>query len=336
MESMSIGKHFDDADSVFALFNSSLTAFFVSNALHRAGVLDALAGGVQALDQLAAQSSLPVDKLARLLDFLAGHEIIERPAPGRYAATPRTANLIDAAPYLESCEFGVQAGFKLLEGLRSEHETPFAVAYGQPVFEYLSTRPEAAQTFGAFMGWMTRRVQRFIFAEHRFEPFATVADIGGSMGDLLLAILGEYPGTRGVLFDLPGTVELARPRIAASPFADRVELVGGSFFEAVPSADLYTMKQILHDWDDEECSRILGCIRKAINRGGRLAVIDHILSDSPAPDEAQSTDVSMMVWDTGHERRLAEFEALFDANGFRLDRVTRNPRGHSVIEAVPV
>jgi hypothetical protein len=44
----------------------------------------------------------------------------------------------------------------------------------------------------------------------------------------------------------------------------------------------------------------------------------------------------MMIWATGRERRLPEFEALFRAAGFSLDRATENPNGHSVIEAVPV
>jgi hypothetical protein len=156
------------------------------------------------------------------------------------------------------------------------------------------------------------------------------------MGDFLLGVLAEYPGAKGILFDLPETVTMARTAIAASPLAGRVEIVGGSFFEEVPSADLYTLKQILHDWHDEECEQILGNIRRAINSGGRLAVMDHILNDTPAPDEAQGTDVAMMVWDTGRERKLADFERLFAATGFAIDRVTRNPGGHSVIEAVPV
>jgi hypothetical protein len=190
--------------------------------------------------------------------------------------------------------------------------------------------------FGDFMGYMTRRILKFILSKHRFEPFAAVADIGGSLGDFLLAILEHHPGTQGILFDRPEVVEMARPGIGASQLAARIELVGGNFFEAVPSADLYVMKQILHDWHDDECLQILRNIRAAINPGGRLAVIDHLLAEVPTPDEGQATDISMMVWDTGRERKQLEFEALFAVSGFRLDRISRNPNGHSVIEAVPV
>jgi hypothetical protein len=331
-----IGRYFDNPDDIFNLLNGTFCLYTAANALNRAGVIAALLEGPASVDELSAKSGIPSDKLQRLLDLLIGHELIDCDADGVLRATERTRRLYDAYGFFESCEVGMMAGSQLLPALRQGDKTPFELYFGEPVFEYFSKHPERAAPFGQMMGWMTRRVLRFLFAEHRFEPFQTVADIGGSMGDLVLAILGEYPGTKGILFDLPETVDMARPIVAQSPLADRVEIVGGSFFESVPAADLYTLKQILHDWHDDECEQILGHIRKAINPAGRVAVIDHVLSDKPAPDEAQSTDIAMMMWDTGRERHLADFERLFAATGFKLDRLTRNPNGHSVIEAVPV
>lgn len=336
MTTRSLGDYFDSADTLFHLMNSATTCMTACNTLNRGGVIAALLEGPADAATLAARCDVPADRVTRLLDFLAGHAILDRAANGSYHATTRTQVLHEARDYFASTELGARAGSQLLASLRADGKTPFELYYGQPVFEYFPSHPEVAACFGRFMGWMTRRFERFLFAEHRFHPFATVVDIGGSMGDLLLAVLAEYPGTRGVLFDLPDTVELARPGIAASPLADRVQIVGGSFFDAVPAADLYTVKQILHDWSDAECVHILENVRAAINPGGRLAVIDHIVSDPPAPDEAQSTDIAMMIWDTGRERKLAEFERLFAATGFAIDRVTRNPNGHSVIEVVPV
>lgn len=336
MNPRAFGQFFDDPDRLFALVNGSSVLVIVCITLERAGVIEQLLRGAASAETLASQCDLPKDRLTRLLDFLAGHEIIEKSPGGEYSASDRTAVLHDAADYLSSTHLGILAGSRLLDGLRHEHATAFELYFGEPVFEHFAANPDKAASFGGFMGWMTRRFLRFLSAEHRFEPFETVVDIGGSMGDLLLAILADYPGTRGILFDLPETVALATSRIEGSPLADRVEIVGGNFFEAVPAADLYTLKQILHDWSDAECARILASIRRSINPGGRVAVMDHIVSDPPRPDEAASTDIAMMIWDTGHERRLAEFEALFDATGFRLDRVSRNPAGHSVIEAIPV
>lgn len=334
-ERLVFGDLLDDPDRLFTSLHGVVFGIGAANLVLRAGVVEQLLAGPATTAELAAAASLPQDKLARVLDFLCGHAVLAQQADGRWAATPRTARLVEARGYLANCESSALMNSAWLPALQAGRSN-FEEHFGQPVFAYFASNPQRAALFGEFMGWMTRRVTRFLFAEHRFQPFATVADIGGSMGDLLLAVLAEYPGTRGVLFDLPETVALARPVIAASPLADRVELAQGNFFESVPVADLYLLKQILHDWTDEECRQILATIRRAIPAHGRLVVIDHILSDPPAPDEAQSTDLAMMAWAGGRERKLGEFAALFASTGFAFERVTRNPAGHSAIEVRPV
>jgi hypothetical protein len=328
-----IGQHFDSADDVFNWLNNAIFGTAAVNLCNRAGITARLLQGPASVAELADTCDVPADKLARICDFLVAHELIGLQADGLLCATARTAMMQEVAGYFANTEVSSAASSKLLPALR-QGQTAFAAHYGAPVFEHFQQHPDMAANFGQFMGFMTRRVERFVFSQHRFAPFATLADIGGSMGDLLLATLREYPGTRGILFDRPEVIDLARDRVAVSGMAERVELVGGSFFDGVPAADLYTLKQILHDWDDHECRAILGCIRAAMNPGGRVAVIDHVLSDVPTPDESISTDVAMMVWDTGKERKLSDFTALFASAGFQIDRLTRNPNGHSVIELV--
>jgi hypothetical protein len=101
-------------------------------------------------------------------------------------------------------------------------------------------------------------------------------------------------------------------------------------------ADLYLLKQILHDWGDEDCVKILRSIRTAIAERGRLAVIEYLLPDVSVNHPGFAMDIHMMVLGTGRERTLREYEALLAAAGFRLDRVTENPQGQSVAEFVPV
>lgn len=327
------GQHFDSVDDVINWGHNVVFGGAVIHLMNAAGLTVRLLDGPATADELARLAGIPVEKMARMLDFLLAHEMLDRDAAGAYIATRRTAVMHEAAAFFPITHITNASATQMLSALQ-QGKTPFEMQFGAPVFEYYHANPAAAAEFGQYMGLMTRRLEAFLFTRHRFQPFATVADIGGSMGDLVLAILHQYPGTRGVLFDRPDVVDLARPVVAASPLADRVELVGGSFFDSVPAADLYTLKQILHDWDDGECREILRCIRSAMNRHARVAVIDHVLSDIPAPNESQATDIAMMVWDTGRERKLAQFTALFASAGFQIDRLTRNPNGHSVIEVV--
>jgi O-methyltransferase domain len=44
--------------------------------------------------------------------------------------------------------------------------------------------------------------------------------------------------------------------LTAHGVADRVTVVGISFFESVPFADAYVMKNVIHDWLDDKAIAI--------------------------------------------------------------------------------
>lgn len=43
-------------------------------------------------------------------------------------------------------------------------------------------------------------------------------------------------------------------------------------FVAVPEADIYFLKHVLHDWNDEECKLILSTIKRNARPNARLVV----------------------------------------------------------------
>lgn len=84
-------------------------------------------------------------------------------------------------------------------------------------------------------------------------------------------ILAKYPLTRGILFDLPPVIEGAPELLRNCGVEHRVELRGGDFFRCVPGgADAYLLNQILHDWSDADCVRILKTIHTASRPGAKL------------------------------------------------------------------
>lgn len=100
--------------------------------------------------------------------------------------------------------------------------------------------------------------------------------------------------------------------------------------------DLYVLKQILHNWDDGECIAILKSVREAIAPGGRVAIIDRVLPDTVGPDVAFLFDILMLIWSTGQERTLCQFQTLLERAGFATHKVTVNQGRLSIIEARPV
>lgn len=328
-----IGQYLDDRGDFFNWMNGSIYSIVALIAVIDSGILDKIGEEPVSTGDLAADAGIPEDKMRRLVNFLIAHEIVASAGNGRIVATPRVRKLREAAAYPQCVAIGAPAGVKLYQALR-DGVSAIEKHYGKPVFEYFRERPDRAAVFADFMEFQLERFLRFFHANHQFHPFCTVADIGGSQGGMLLSVLEHYPDARGILFDLPNVIAQAADRVSAASGGDRVELVGGSFFEGVPAADLYLLRQVLHDWTDDECVAILRSIHAAMEEGGRVAVIDHILPEIPAPTEGLATDIAMMVWASGQERTLSEFEALFGRAGFRLDRVTGNPDGQSVMEMV--
>jgi hypothetical protein len=74
-----------------------------------------------------------------------------------------------------------------------------------------------------------------VAAAYDFSGLTTIVDVGGATGHLLTTILKHYPGSRGILFDLPHVVRDAPPLIQARGLAERVTIEAGNLFEGVPS-----------------------------------------------------------------------------------------------------
>jgi hypothetical protein len=108
---------------------------------------------------------------------------------------------------------------------------------------------------------------------------AVVCDVAGGIGTLLSAILTESdaPPRRGVLIDSPAMIAEAGRYLAECGLADRVDCVEGDIFGQIDAtADVYLLKDVLHDWDDERCRQILTAVAAAMPRGSRLVVIEYL------------------------------------------------------------
>jgi hypothetical protein len=138
------------------------------------------------------------------------------------------------------------------------------------------------------------------------------------------------------LLDLAAQYEAARAAVAEDGLAERCEVVGGDFFEAVPpGGDGYCLSWIIHDWDDERAVAILRSVRRAIAPEGRLLLIESVIPDDDRPDLSLIQDGFLLPLG-GVERTGAEYSALPEAAGFRLERIVPTLCPQSIVEAVPV
>ena len=173
-----------------------------------------------------------------------------------------------------------------------------------------------------------------VAAAYDFSGCNTIVDVGGATGNLLTTILGRYPAARGILYDLPHVVRDASALIRARGLTDRITIEGGSFFEKVPAGgDAYLLSHVIHDWSEEQCLKILGNCRRAMNSSSRLLIIEMVLPPGDAPHPGKMLDMMMLVGPGGQERTEQEYGALLAKAGLRLTRIVPTDSPVSVAEA---
>ncbi|MER8045850.1 methyltransferase [Streptomyces sp. NPDC094032] len=322
-----------------------VTSFWVARAVHAGTVLglpDHVAERPRTSAELAALTGADPRSLHRLLRALAGVGVLSVDEQGRYTTTALGDTLRTDIP-------GSLASFVQLELGAAHHGTwgllPDAVRTGEPVFEaasghpiweYFERTPAMADHLGKAMTGLTAMVADAVLEVFDFSSYGKIVDVGGGEGGFLSAILGAHPEASGTVFDLPHVVANGRTRIADAGLADRCELIGGSFFEKVPEGgDLYTMKWVLHDWNDESSIEILKSVRRVMPEDGRLLVVDTVVPEGGDFSPSKIIDLNMMVLSGGQERTAEEFRALLDAAGFTLTRILPTASPSSVIEAIP-
>jgi O-methyltransferase domain len=157
-----------------------------------------------------------------------------------------------------------------------------------------------------------------------------IADIGGGIGTQLVSILDASPASKGILFD--------KPYLRAESIShDRIEVIGGDFFESVPTgADAYLLRFVLHDWADAEAALILGSLRRATNPTARLIVVESVIPEGPAFNFGKWSDLQMLVCVGGRERTEMEYRALLTAARFDLQEVVATASPLSLLVAKPV
>jgi hypothetical protein len=220
---------------------------------------------------------------------------------------------------------------RLTEAVR-KGETQVQHALGMNLFDYYTANPAEGAAFVSGMSSLTEPVLEEAVRVVDTTGTSLAVDVGGGDGSLLRSLMRADPNLRGLVFDLPRVVEAARREAELDGLGDRFSVLGGDFFESVPEADLYLMKSILHDWDDESCVRILRNCRKAARPGSRLLVVETVILDTQLFGPTALMDMNMLAVANGQERDLAEYDALFTAAGWKRVAVQPMNNPHSVLE----
>jgi ubiquinone/menaquinone biosynthesis C-methylase UbiE len=308
------------------------------------GVADVLAERPLAAEGIADAVGAHASPLRRVLRALVAAGVFCELEDGRFASNEAAAALRAGAAggmgdvVVSFGEEMYRSFGELLHTVRTG-ETAFDSVYGAPLFEYYAANPEVEASAAARMLARTLPVARELAASDVLRNARIVVDVGGGTGTLVAEVLRHGSELTGVLLERPGMLEHAKRYLSELSVAERCELVEGDFFSSVPAGgDVYVLKSVLHDWDDDRCVAILRTCRAAMGEAARLLIVELILPErmtpSPALLSAAHLDLIMLAYAGGRERTEAEFKQLLEQAGLRLASTSALTAGPHVLEAV--
>src|SRR5262249_29398571 len=156
-----------------------------------------------------------------------------------------------------------------------ERQAPNAL--GREIFDYYAQNPQEAAAFAGAMQNLSALVALEVASVVDLSAARRVVDVGGAEGALVAELVRADPSLDGVVFVLPHVVASARASLQARGLGDRVETVAGDFFQSVPPADVYLLKQVLHDWNAEQCRTILRHCARGLDPGGRVLIVEMVI-----------------------------------------------------------
>ncbi|NHB96387.1 methyltransferase [Photorhabdus stackebrandtii] len=205
--------------------------------------------------------------------------------------------------------------------LENDGKSAFEIAHGKPFFEYFDNNKLARSIFDSAMSKTSDRIIEKLLDIYDFSQYNRILDVGGGEGNLLIKIREKVKVKHYAVLD----------RYNEIPVSENIEFINGDFLKSVPSGyDLYILKNIIHDWSDNDAILILENCRKAMDNGATVLLINYT-------KKSQSRmviflDILMDVLFSGKERLLNEFEYLANQAGLVIQDTKDIDESSSIIQ----
>jgi hypothetical protein len=324
----------------FLQLTGGVASIMLMRAALETKLVEPLADGPLTAQALADRLGLHADTVHRVLRGLAVYGLARLDSRGRFSLTSTGRLLLDESPhsmsgwirYLTS-PLVIQGWFRIPESLR-DGLPAFNAATGKTIWEHLAENPEEEDGFAQTMRELTLMAAPLIVAAYPWPETGTVCDVGGGVGSMLAEVLRERSGLRGLLVDQAGPLAGSGEYLASRGVAHRVTAIEGDLFTGFRAdADIYLLKDVLHDWTDAQCRQILRTVRTAARPGTRLLVLEWLQEPNRAEFPVSVSDIMMLAQTEGRQRSAKEFFALGSTAGFEPGRVI-DTGAYGIVELV--
>ena len=210
-------------------------------------------------------------------------------------------------------------------------ENAFKLANGDLIWDFYGKELKQNEIFVEFMSGVTTQAYiPSIVQELHIGESQTLLDVGGGKGSLVCSLLARHSHLKGFVYDQPSNSGKASLNIESFDLLDRCSFIGGNMFSNVPAGyDLYTIKHVLHDWDDQNAVQILNSISDAMRFDSKLIIIEGLMdrefsAEFKNPEFLHTRNIEQKVWTIGKVRNSRDFEKLCSSAKLKISKITHS------------
>jgi len=300
------------------------------------GIADLLRDGPLSVDDLADKTNTHASSLYRLLRALSSVGIFVETNEHMFGLTPLAQCLLSDAMRPLARMFLSGWHDKAWNSLAYTVRTGkpgFDHAFGKQAFEWMEENPEERAIFDQGQGLKALGFAEAVIESYDFSNFNTICDVGGGQGTFLIQLLANYPHIKGLVADMQAAVRSAEKAISNADLNDRCKAISYDFLKEVPPVcDGYFLVNVLHDWEDEICCRILKNISRSMNANSKLWIIEYLLEPGQGFSVAKLLDIEVLIMGGGQERTLDEYKSLLGSVGMAVSNVIPMKGGPALLE----
>ncbi|WP_118987622.1 methyltransferase [Photorhabdus sp. CRCIA-P01] len=279
------------------------------------------------INELANQYGIDYSRLNRLCEFLI--EIGVLVSSNDRVALSEECNVLADPESMESLIAKWEFNSDLWNAwlmypkslLENNGKSAFEIANGKPFFEHLDSNELLKSKFDSLMSKDSDKMIEKLFDIYDFNQHDKILDVGGGEGNLLIRMSEKVKEKHYAVLD----------RYNALPAYKNIDFIDGDFFKSIPTGyDLYILKNVIHDWPDNDAILILENCREAMGNSATMLLIT--LMKKPQARIIKYFDILMDVSSLGKERDLTEFEYLADQAGLVIQDVKDVDESYSIIQ----
>lgn len=290
------------------------------------------------LDELAARTKADRKLLGRVMRYMASQGMCKEAGVNEFTASnvSRTWTVPGyqsaVRVYTELSLPGITYMPKFLKDLEyknPENATRTSVLLAQgsqdiPFFQWISGRPEILNDFAQFMQVQRYEMPTWMSVYQYAEKAEDLAperpffvDVGGGFGHQGIAL-------RTALQNLPNKiiVEDLADLINNVAKHEGVEFIAQDFFETqqIKGAKIYYLRNILHDWPDEQVIDILKHLKDALTEDSVILIDEMYLPEKGVHWQATNLDMQMMLYLCSVERTEPHWVELIGKAGLKIQQ----------------